>query len=160
MSNVFKFTYLAFLVSMALVVGGASYQTVSITPAWQEDFSLFNDYGHWGVGYFPILSPLMTVLWLALVIMGFRQQFPGKKLFYVGHLFILLIMGTTFLFFAPFLLDNMGKAVTGEAVEKVRAELDIWAKWDRIRQLVGLIPLAIYIYCYRLSGEGVRSVKA
>lgn len=159
MVTVFKLTYLAFLVTMALVVGGATYQTISVTPSWQKDLSLFTNYGHWGIDYFPILSPLMTILWLAVLIMGFRFRFRGKKLLYAGHFFFLAIMIATFAYFAPFLLTYMGKPVAAETEQEVRTMLDTWAKWDKVRQVVGLIPLAIFIYCYRLSGEEVRGRK-
>lgn len=105
-----QITYLAFLIVTALVVGGATYQHISVTPYWVKDINMFRNYD-WGFGYFPILSPVMTVLWLGVFLLGFRQKFPAKNLLYVGHfLFILITLSTAF-YFAPFLLNNMGNPV-------------------------------------------------
>ena len=133
---------------MALVAGGAFYQTISIVPFWQEDLSMFKNYGHWGINYFPILSPLMTVLWLVLVITGFWVRLPGKSLLYVGHACFLLLMGSTFVYFAPFLLTHMGHPQNNVTDSELAAMLHTWAKWDRVRQVFGLIPLAIFLYTY------------
>ena len=108
MAKIFRWTLLAFIVVMALVAGGACYQSISIVPFWQKDISMFKNYGHWGIDYFPILSPLMTVLWLVTVATGFKVKLPNKAILYIGHFFFLLIMLSTFVYFAPFLLTDMG----------------------------------------------------
>ena len=148
MITIFRSVYLAFLIVMALVVGGASYQTISIVPFWQQDLSMFKNYGHWGIDYFPILSPLMGMLWLVLLITGFGVKFPNKTIFYIGHGFFVLLLTVTFAYFAPFLLTYMGNQHNNLTDQELTSRLHIWAKWDLIRQIVGLIPLAIFIYCY------------
>ena len=148
MTKIFRSAYLIFLVVTALVVGGACYQTISITRLWQDDLSMFKNYDHWGVPYFPILSPLMTILWLIVVVTGFRAKFPHKKLLYVGHFFFLVVMTSTFVFFAPFLLTHMGHPQNNISDEELISQLNFWVRWDRIRQIIGLIPLGIFIYCY------------
>lgn len=85
MTKIFQWSYLAFIIIMTLVVGGACYQAVSISPFWQRDISMFRNYGHWGIDYFPILSPLMTVFWIVLVVTGFKVTMPGKRILYIGH---------------------------------------------------------------------------
>lgn len=152
MVKIFQWAYLLFLVVMALVVGGACYQTISINPFWQKDISMFRNYGHWGINYFPVLSPLMTVLWLAIVITGFKVKMPGKKILYVGHFFFLLITISTFAYFAPFLLTHMGHTQSSISDQELTAMLNTWVKWDFVRQVVGLIPLTIFIYCYSKTG--------
>jgi len=154
MSTIFRWALLALIVVMALVIGGAFYQTVSIVPFWQKDISMFRNYGHWGVPYFPILSPLMTVLWLVTLVTGFKVESRARTLLYIGHFFFLVIMVTTFSFFAPFLLTYMGHPENNISDQELSAMLNIWARWDFIRQVVGLIPFTIFIYCYG-KGEGV-----
>lgn len=152
MTTIFRRTYLPFLMVMSLVVGGACYQAISIVPFWQKDISMFKNYGHWGIDYFPILSPLMTVLWLVLVITGWKLKMPNKKLLYVGHLFYLLVMGSTFVYFAPFLLTYMGHPQNTISDQELSSMLSTWARWDFIRQMIGLIPLTIFIYTYSKIG--------
>jgi hypothetical protein len=148
MTKVFYWTYLPFLIVMGLVVGGAFYQTISIVPFWQQELSMFKDYGHWGINYFPILSPLMTVLWLVLLVTGFKVQLPNKKLLYLAHFLFLLLMVSTFTYFAPFLLTHMGHPQGGLSDAQLSGMLETWAKWDLIRQVGGLIPYSIFIYTY------------
>ena len=148
MTKLFQASYFLFLVVMALVVGGACYQTMTVSPLWQQDVSTFRNYGHWGINYFPILSPLMTVLWIVILITGFRTKFPKKSLLWIGHLCFLIIMASTFIYFAPFLLNNMGKVDSSISDQQLLSMIQTWTKWDLIRQIFGLIPLAIFIYCY------------
>jgi hypothetical protein len=152
MANIFRWTFLLFLVLMVLVAGGASYQTISIVPFWQKDISMFKNYGHWGIDYFPILSPLMTVLWLVLVVTGLKVRFPNKAILYVGHFLFLLIMVSTFTYFAPFLLTYMGHPQNNLSDQELAAMLNTWAKWDLARQIIGLITAAIFIYAYSKAG--------
>ncbi|GAA4341397.1 hypothetical protein [Flaviaesturariibacter amylovorans] len=152
MNRIFRFTYLPFLIVMGLVVGGALYQTISIVPFWEKDITMFRNYGHWGINYFPILSPLMSVLWLVLVVTGIKADVPNKKLFYTANLFFLLIMGSTFLYFAPFLLTHMGHPQTQLSDGELASMLHTWARWDLVRQLTGLIPFGIFIYTYHRIG--------
>lgn len=152
MTKIFRWTFLPFLVVMALVAGGAFYQTISIVPFWQKDLSMFKNYGHWGINYFPILSPFMTVLWLVLLVTGFNVQMPNKGVFYIAHFLFLLLMVSTFTYFAPFLLTHMGHPQNGISDAELTAQLHTWAKWDLIRQLVGLIPLSIFIHTYSKMG--------
>ena len=147
MTTVFRFTFLAFMIVVTLVVGGATYQAVSVVPYWQEDIALFRNY-QWGIGYFPILSPLMTVLWLATVITGWKVKFPQKRVLYLGHAFFLLIMVSTFAYFAPFLLTYMGHPEHQISDQELSPMLMTWIKLDAIRQSVGVIPLALYLYAY------------
>ncbi len=135
------------MIVTALVVGGATYQAVSVVPYWQEDISLFRNY-QWGIDYFPILSPAMTVLWLATVITGWKVKFPQKRVFYLGHVFFLLIMVSTFSYFAPFLLTYMGHPEHKISDQELYSLLMTWIKLDVIRQSIGVIPLALYVYAY------------
>ena len=148
-TKIFLRTFLPFLTVMALVAGGAWYQTISIVPFWQKDISMFKNYGHWGINYFPILSPLMTVLWLVLVITGFKIKLPHKTIFYLGHFFFLLIMVSTFAYFAPFLLTYMGHPQNNLSGQELSSMLKTWARWDFVRQVIGVITLTIFIYTYR-----------
>lgn len=145
--KIFRWTFLPFLMVMALVAGGAFYQTNSVVPFWENDISMFKNYGHWGINYFPILSPLMTVLWLVLVITAFKLQFPNKILFYIANFFFLLLMASTFIYFAPFLLTHMGHP-QGLTDQELASQLQTWARWDFTRQVIGLIPLGLFIYTY------------
>ncbi len=160
-ANIFRWTFFAFLIVMTLVVGGAWYQAVSIVPFWQEDIIMFKNYDHWGINYFPILSPLMTVLWLILVVTGFKVQMESKRILYIGHFFYLVVMLSTFIYFAPFLLTHMGHPVNLSDVE-LSSQLETWAKWDLVRQTIGLIPLAIFFYSYGKIGtiETTNNKKA
>jgi hypothetical protein len=153
MTNLFRWTFLPFLVVMALVAGGAWYQTISIVPFWEKDISMFKNYGHWGIDYFPILSPLMTVLWLILVITGLKVKLPNKPFLYVGHFFFLLLMVSTFAYFAPFLLTNMGHPQANLSDQQLASKLNTWAKWDVVRQVIGLVTLSIFIYTYSKIGS-------
>ncbi len=83
MTKIFPFVFQAFMIVMALVAGGATYQAVSVVPYWQEDISMFRNY-QWGIDYFPILSPIMTVLWILTVITGWKVKFPHKRVFTPG----------------------------------------------------------------------------
>src|SRR5262245_31503709 len=107
MTKFFRWAFPSFLAIAALVVGGAWYQTISIVPFWQQHISMFKNYGHWGTSYFLILSPLMTVLWLVVLITGMRAKFSNRAILYTGHFLFLLIMVSTFVYFAPFLLTYM-----------------------------------------------------
>lgn len=149
MTKIFLRTFLPFLTVMALVAGGATYQTISIVPFWQQDISMFKNYGHWGINYFPILSPLMTVLWLVLVITGLNVKLPNKAILYVGHFFFLLIMISTFSYFAPFLLTYMGHPQNNLSDQELSSMLNTWARWDIVRQAIGFITMIIFIYSYR-----------
>jgi len=153
MTKIFRWTFPIFLVIMALVVGGAFYQTITIVPFWQRDISMFRNYGHWGINYFPILSPLMTVLWLVILVTGTKVKLPRKAFFYVGHFLFLLIMISTFAYFAPFLLTYMGHTEIKIPDNQLSAKLNTWAKWDYIRQLVGLIPFSIFISYYGMTTD-------
>ncbi|MES2847995.1 MAG: hypothetical protein V4685_02980 [Bacteroidota bacterium] len=159
-TNIFRWVYLLFLIVLALVVGGACYQTVSINPYWLNDVAMFRNY-QWGIGYFPILSPLMTMLWLALLIMGFKIKLPNKKVLYTAHLFFLLIIISTFSWFAPFLLTYMGHPENSISNCELIPMIATWSKWDRIRQATGLVPLALFIYYYgkfQVTGSNVSSI--
>ena len=147
-ATLFRWTFLPFLMVVALVAGGAFYQTISIVPFWLENISMFKNYGHWGINYFPILSPLMTVLWLVLVVTGFKVRFPNKVLFYVGSFIFLVMMISTFAYFAPLLLTHMGHPQSNLSDSELSSMLHTWAKWDLVRQVTGLIPLSIFIYTY------------
>lgn len=57
-------------------------------------------------------------------------------------------MVSTFVYFAPFLLTHMGNPNNQLSDEQLASMLNTWAKWDRVRQIVGLIPLVIFLYCY------------
>ena len=157
-AKIFRFTFLPFLVVMALVSGGATYQTISIVPFWQQDISMFKNYGHWGINYFPILSPLMTLLWLILLVTGFKVRFPHKKIFYAGHVLFLVIMLSTFIYFAPFLLTHMGNKETSLTDAQLAAMLNTWAKWDIARQATGLVACFLFIYTYSKMGW-VRTIR-
>ena len=150
--KIFRWTFLPFLLVLALVAGGACYQTISIVPFWQKDISMFKNYGHWGIDYFPILSPLMTVLWLVLVVTGFKVKIPNKRILYLGHFFFLLLMVSTFTYFAPFLLTYMGHPKDNVSDQQLASMLTTWATWDAVRQVIGLIPLSIFIYTYSKMG--------
>lgn len=156
-TKIFRWTFLAFLVLMVLVAGGASYQAISIVPFWQKDISMFKNYGHWGINYFPILSPLMTVFWVVLVITGFKVKMPNKAILYVGHFLFLLIMVSTFTYFAPFLLTYMGHPKNDLSDQQLSSMLNTWARWDLVRQTIGLIAAAIFIYAY--SKVGATTLK-
>jgi len=158
-ARIFRLSFLAFLIVLALVAGGAFYQAISIVPFWEKDLSMFKNYGHWGIDYFPLLSPLMTALWLILVISGIKVQLPQKRLLYLGHFFFLLMMGSTFAYFAPFLLTHMGHPQNISDGE-LDAQLQTWARWDLVRQIVGLIPLSIFIYMYGKSSAATTRMKS
>lgn len=153
MFKIFRSTFLPFLVVMMLVAGGACYQTISIVPFWQKDISMFRNYGHWGIDYFPILSPLMTALWLVLVVTGFKVQIPSRKLLYTAHILFLALMVSTFTYFAPFLLTNMGHPEKNISVTDLTEQLNTWALWDMIRQVIGVITLGIFLYIYGKSAQ-------
>jgi hypothetical protein len=148
MAKVFYWTFPVFLVVIALVVRGGCYQAISIVPFWLNDLSMFKNYGHWGINYFPILSLLMTVLWLIVLVTGFKARVPNKTLLYIAHFLFLLITVSTFTYFAPFLLTHMGHPQNNISDQQLAAMLNTWAKWDVVRQIVGLIFFAIFIYCY------------
>lgn len=158
-AKVFRWTFLPFLMVVALVAGGAFYQTISIVPFWLENISMFKNYGHWGINYFPILSPLMTVLWLVLVVTSLKVQFPNKALFYMGSFIFLLMMISTFTYFAPFLLTHMGHPQNNISDTELSSMLHTWAKWDVVRQVIGLIPLSLFIYTYSKMGLVVSKNK-
>ena len=146
--RIFRWTFLPFLIALALVAGGACYQTVCVVPLWQQDISMFKNYGQWGIPYFPVLSPLMTVLWLVLLITGWKLKLPKKGIFYVGHFFFLLIMVSTFTYFAPFLLTHMGHPQNHISDQELSSQIGTWAKWDVVRQLIGLLALSLFLYTY------------
>jgi hypothetical protein len=146
-TKIFRFTYPLFLLVMALVVGAACYQTISIAPYWKEDISLFRNY-NWGIHYFPILSPLMTVLWLVILVTGFKVKMQNKTILYIAHFFFLLIIAVTFAAFAPFLLTYMGHPEVNISEQELKAMLNSWIKWDSVRQVIGLISFFLFIYCY------------
>lgn len=146
-TKIFRLAYPAFLLVMALVVGAACYQTISVVPYWKEDISMFRNY-NWGIGYFPVLSPLMTVLWLVILISGFNVKMRNKVLLYMAHVCFLLIMVCTFAYFAPFLLTYMGHPETNIPEQELKTMLSTWVKWDFVRQVVGLVMLFLFIYCY------------
>jgi hypothetical protein len=148
MTRVFRWTFPLFLGVTALVVGGACYQTISIVPFWQKNISMFKNYGHWGIDYFPILSPFMTLLWVVILITGFNVRVPNKTILYAGHFLFLLIMVSTFVYFAPFLLTYMGHPQDNLSDQELTSKLNTWARWDVARQIVGLIFLGIFIYSY------------
>ena len=148
MIKVFRWALPSFLAITALVVGGAWYQTISIVPFWQQHISMFKNYGHWGTGYFPILSPLMTVLWLIVLITGLRVKSSNKTILYIGHFLFLVIMVSTLAYFAPFLLTYMGHPNNNISDQQLVTMLDTWAKWDYVRQIVGLVVLFIFIQSY------------
>lgn len=148
MTKLFRVAFLAFLIVMALVIGGSCYQTISIVPFWESDISMFKNYGHWGIDYFPFLSPVMTVLWLVVLVSGFGLKLENQKLLYFGHsLFLLLLVGT-FVYFAPFLMRYMGHPENNIPDKVLAARLHTWARWDFAREIVGLIPFSIFIYSY------------
>ncbi len=160
MTTIFRYSLPALILVMALVVGGAWYQTISIVPFWQQDISMFRNYGHWGINYFPILSPLMTVIWLITVVTDWKAEFAGKTLLFVGHGFFLLIMVATFAYFAPFLMTYMGHPEIDISDQELLSMLNTWSRWDFVRQVVGLFPLAIYIYSYgRIGAVAVRKAN-
>ena len=150
MTKIFRFAFPAFLTVLALVAGGATYQAISVVPYWQEDMSMFRNY-QWGIDYFPILSPVMTVLWVLTVITGWKVKFPQKRVFYVGHGFALLMIVSTFAYFAPFLLTYMGHPEHRISDQELYPMLQTWIKLDAIRQSIGVIPLALYVYAYGKS---------
>jgi hypothetical protein len=158
MTTIFRFVFPAFLFMLALVAGGATYQAVSVVPYWQEDLSMFRNY-QWGIDYFPILSPIMTVLWLLTVISGWKVKFPHKSVFYIGHGFALLMLVSTFAYFAPFLLTYMGHPEKQISDQELYPMLRTWIKLDTIRQSIGLIPLALYIYAYGKAQLAVTEHK-
>ena len=57
-------------------------------------------------------------------------------------------MISTFAYFAPFLLTYMGHPENNVSDDELKTMLDTWAMWDIIRQVGGLIPLVIFVYCY------------
>ena len=150
MAKIFPFTFLAFMIALALVAGGATYQAVSVVPYWEEDISMFRNY-QWGIDYFPILSPIMTVLWVLTVITGWKVKFPQKRVFYIGHFFALLMLVSTFAYFAPFLLTYLVHPENKISDQELYPMLETWIKLDAIRQSIGVIPLALYIYAYGKS---------
>jgi hypothetical protein len=150
MTKIFPFAFLAFMIVLALVAGGATYQAISVVPYWQQDLSMFRNY-QWGIDYFPILSPIMTVLWVLTVITGWKVKFPHKRVFYVGHFFALFMLVSTFAYFAPFLLTYMGHPEHTISDQELSPMLNTWIKLDAIRQSIGVIPLALYIYAYGKS---------
>ena len=158
-AKIFRWSFLAFLIVMALVEGGAFYQTISIVPFWQKDISMFTNYGHWGIDYFPILSPLMTVLWLTVVVTGFKLKLPNKAILYMGHFLFLAVMVSTFAYFAPFLLTYMGNPQDKIPGTELAAMLNTWARWDFVRQVVGLISLSLFIYCYGKTALATAAIK-
>lgn len=113
---------------------------------------MFKNYGHWGINYFPILSSLITVLWLVLVITGFKVKLRNKAILYVGHFFFFLIMISTLVYFAPFLLPHMGHPQNNISDRDIASMLHTWAKWNFARQLMGLIPLTIFMHTYSKLG--------
>ncbi|MBD0332954.1 MAG: hypothetical protein ICV66_09875 [Chitinophagaceae bacterium] len=146
--TIFKSSMLAFVFIMALVVGGACYQAVSIVPFWQKDISMFTNYSHWGANYFPVLTPLMTILWLIVLISGWAVHMPHKGILNIAHAFFLLIIITTAVYFVPFLATYMGRPNATITNTALAQKLAVWAKWDLVRQIIGLIPLFLFIYSY------------
>jgi hypothetical protein len=162
MTKIFRFAFLPFLTVMAMVAGGAAYQTISIVPFWQRDISMFKNYEHWGIDYFPILSPLMTVLWLVLVITSFKVNMRNRKVFWTANFVFLGLMVSTFAYFAPFLLTHMGHP-QNVSDDQLKIMLDTWAKWDIVRQSVGFIALPLFLYTYKTfdrTGTEVSVMKS
>jgi len=151
-AKIFHWAFPLFLIVLALIIGGACYQTISIVPFWQKDILMFKNYGHWGMNYFPLLTPLMIVLWLMLVVTGFKMKLPGKRTLNLGHCLFLLWLGT-YAFFAPLLMNYMGHPEKNISETELSAMLATWAKWDLIRQIVGVVMLSVYIYAYRKNGS-------
>lgn len=148
MKKAYRVVFLIFLVLLALVSGGALFQSFSIIPYFQNDISLFRNAAFGGSNFFPIISPLMTLSWIVIVILGWKIQIENKKILNFGYILFLIIAIMTYSYFVPFLINNFGNSENVMSDAVLLDNLNTWASLDQIRQYVGVGVLAIFIYSY------------
>ena len=84
---------------------------------------------------------------------------PHKRVLNIAHvLFLLTIIATAF-YFVPFLATYMGRPDSSLNDIELAQKLDVWAKWDLIRQMIALIPLFLFIYSYGNIGFATINKK-
>src|SRR5687768_7804745 len=86
---------------LAMTEGGAMYQRLVNVPLWISDMSLMKQFH--GVGfYFFYFSPPVLILWLTMVISGWKYDGRGKTILRINHVFYLSIILSTAFYFIPF----------------------------------------------------------
>jgi hypothetical protein len=124
--------------------GGAMYQRLVNVPLWISDMNLMKQFQ--GVGfYFFCFTPPVLILWLTMVISGWKYNGKGKALLRINHIFYLSIIFSTALYFIPFLgryIGNTNAVIRNSDVE----QLKVWATFSMIRQMLGFVVIAIYAH--------------
>lgn len=142
--KVFRTTLFLLIPFMAMTEGGAMYQRLANIPLWIEDMNLMKKFN--GVGfYFLYFTPPVLILWISMVISGWKYSGKGKTLLRVNHVFYFVIILATAFYFIPFLgryVGNSEAVITNNDVEQLKT----WATFSMIRQVLGLIVIAIYAF--------------
>jgi hypothetical protein len=90
--------------------GGAMYQRLVNVPLWISEMDPMKQFH--GVGfYFFYFTPPVLILWLTMVISGWKYVGKGKTLLHINHIFYFAIILSTALYFIPFLELSIKKQV-------------------------------------------------
>jgi hypothetical protein len=145
----FRTTLMLLIPFLAMTEGGAMYQRLVNVPLWIRDMSLMKQFNEVGL-YFFYFTPAVLILWLIVVVSGWKYNGKGKILLRINHGFYLIIILSTAFYFIPFLGRYVGNA---EAIitDADKEQLKIWAVFSLIRQALGFIVIAIYAYLLKVT---------
>jgi hypothetical protein len=156
--SVFRISFLLLIPFLAMTEGGGMYQRLVNVPLWQTDMSLMKLFHQVGP-YFFIFSPIVLVLWITLVVSGWRYAGKAKTLLAVNHFLYLSIIISTALYFIPFLSKYVANAKAIPTNGDYQ-QLQQWANYSLIRQIVGFSVIGIYTYIYGIiSKENLTTTR-
>lgn len=142
--NLFRSTLWILLPFLAMTEGGAMFQRLVNVPLWQLDMGLMQQFQNVGF-YFLLFTPIVLIVWIIMVITSFKYHGKGRNLLFLNHIFYLIIIVSTVIYFIPFLGQYVG--IERETFTKSDKDaLNTWAIFSLLRQILGFIVIAIYAY--------------
>ncbi|TND10336.1 MAG: hypothetical protein FD123_584 [Bacteroidetes bacterium] len=153
----FKTSLFLLIPFLAMTEGGAMYQRLVNVPYWISNMNLMKQFH--GVGfYFFYFTPPVLIVWLTMVISGWKYTGPGRRLLFINHVFYSIIILSTAFYFIPFLgryIGNAGAVITNADAEQLKT----WATFSMIRQVLGFALIGIYAYVLGVAGKTKEQIN-
>jgi hypothetical protein len=138
--------YLAFLLALAVWMGGGVFETIASAPAWSADpvrwvRTVVPPDG--SVNPWPFTTAAMALTTLALLAAFARHRGPGRREAMVCGLVMLAVLVATGVYFVPTLMALAGHATLSDAEIVSMSHLWIRLNLARIALLLGLFVYAL-----------------
>ena len=145
--------------SVGIEVGGSTFDDIVNNPIWTASPQAAKSWAIQTGYFFRIFSPLMAVLAVVTLIIGWRAKLQLKKWLLVATAIIILCFAATMAYFVPELMTLRGNSNLAISDQVHFERLRKWELLDKIRYTLIFCSFIILLHCVGLTYKIRESLK-